>query len=88
MAVVAEAIHTFNSSIQGRGRGAEGQRGRGAEGQRGRGAEGQRGKGAEGQRRRGAEGQRQRQVDFCKFEASLLYRATQRNPILKNKPNQ
>jgi hypothetical protein len=45
--VVAEAIHTFNSSIQGRGRGAEGQRGRGAEGQRGRGAEAQRGRGAE-----------------------------------------
>jgi hypothetical protein len=35
---------------------------------------------------------RQRQADFCKFEASLVYRpssrparATQRNPVSKNK---
>ncbi|MDZ7955138.1 hypothetical protein [Nostoc sp. DedQUE09] len=34
----------ISSKLEGRGRGAEGQRGRGAEGQRSRGAEGQRGK--------------------------------------------
>jgi hypothetical protein len=37
---------------------------------------------------------RQRQVDLCEFKASLVYRvssrtvkATQRNPVLKNKTN-